>query len=358
MDWHAAGAIGLHADGNHFPVEIAFSEFMLDRQRLFVGFIRDNTARKRAKGALVEEKERAQTTLGSIGDAVVSMDSAGRIKFLNPLAQRLSGWSQADAHGRPCMEILGLQDEPTGAPLSPLARSAANASRKSWLMPLTTVLHRRDGDSIRIEGSIAKIVYGPDLFVGWVIAFRDVSESRQLTEQLAHQTGHDALTGLVNRTAFDRRVSAKLENAEAIGTGSSLLYLDLDQFKVVNDTCGHIAGDELLEQLSALLALNLRSGDTLTRLGGDEFGVLLEDCRCDDALSIAEKLRQMVAGSTFAWGQHVFTTGVSIGHVHFNDHRLTLTEVLSKADEACHVAKDNTSIPIRVSASGNRIEPC
>ncbi|MDQ3159676.1 MAG: EAL domain-containing protein, partial [Pseudomonadota bacterium] len=340
LDWRAIETLALHADGKHFPVEISFSEFTLGQQRLFVGFIRDITARKRTEDALVEEKERAQTTLRSIGDAVVSTDSAGRIAFLNPMAQRLSGWSQADAYGRPCMDILHFQDESTDAPLAPLARSGAHASLAPRLMPMTTVLRRRDGDFISVEGSIAEIVSGPELFAGWVIAFRDVSESRQLTEQLSFQASHDALTGLANRTTFHRHLRASLEKAAATGNGTSLLYLDLDQFKVVNDTCGHIAGDELLKRLSALLALNLRSSDMLARLGGDEFGVLLQNCGRDVALGIAEKLRQVVAGFTFAWEDQLFSAGVSIGHVHFNDHSLSLTEVLSKADEACYVAKD------------------
>ncbi|MEO6365307.1 MAG: EAL domain-containing protein [Luteimonas sp.] len=340
LDWRATEAEGLHADGRHFPVEISFSELTLDQQRVFVGFIRDITARKRAEGALVEEKERAQTTLRSIGDAVVSTDSEGRVAFLNPLAERLSGWCQEEAYGRPCMDVLHFQDESTGAPLSPLARSEDNASLQPRLMPLSTVLHRRGGEFISVEGSIAEIVSGPDLFAGWVIAFRDVSEARQLAEQLSFQATHDALTGLANRTTFDRRLRASLEKAAGTGTASSMLYLDLDQFKVVNDTCGHIAGDELLKQLSALLGLNLRSSDTLARLGGDEFGVLLENCGREAALGIAEKLRQVVSGFTFAWGEQLFSAGVSIGHVHFSDHSLTLTEVLSKADEACYVAKD------------------
>ncbi len=339
-DWRAAQAVGLHADGTHFPIEISFAEFVLDQQRVFVGFIRDITARKGAEDALVEEKERAQTTLRSIGDAVVSTDSAGRIVFLNPMAERLSGWNQADAYGKPCSEILHFQDEASCAPLALLARSGASAPLDPQRMPLTTVLHRRNGDLVSVEGSIAEIVSGPDLFAGWVIAFRDVSESRQLSEQLSFQASHDALTGLANRTTFDRQLRTSLENAAATGTGTSLLYLDLDQFKVVNDTCGHIAGDELLKRLSAVLALNLRSSDTLARLGGDEFGVLLQNCGREAALGIAEKLRLAVAEFSFAWEDQLFSAGVSIGHVHFNDHSLTLTEVLSKADEACYVAKD------------------
>lgn len=339
VDWRAAETVGLRADGSEFPIEIAFSEFTMEGERFFVGFIRDITARKEAEAALIEEKERAQTTLRCIGDAVISTDEFGRITFVNPLAERLTGWNAKDVHNRRYDKVLQLLDESSGASLTSPSRS--RPMNLPQVLPPGTVLRRRDGEILPVEGSVARIVAGPERFAGWVIAIRDVSESRRMLALISHQASHDALTGLVNRSEFDRRLRMAIERASAEGVEHSMLYLDMDQFKVVNDTCGHVAGDELLKQVSAMLALNLRKNDTLARLGGDEFGVLLENCGVQTALRIAEKLRQAVEGFSFAWNGQVFGASTSIGHVHFDDHSLTLTDVLSKADEACYVAKDH-----------------
>jgi diguanylate cyclase (GGDEF)-like protein/PAS domain S-box-containing protein len=341
LDWRATESIGLRADGSEVPIEIAFSELTLDGQHHFVGFIRDITLRKRAEIALFEEKERAQTTLRSIGDAVVTTDHVGRIAFLNPMAERLTGWTHAEACGRSYDEILQLTDEATGERLTIHGGLAAESSEAQTVMPTTTLLQRRTGGSLSVEGSIAQLVNRQNAFAGWVIAFRDVSLSRSMAAQISYQASHDTLTGLVNRTEFDRQLHAALDSAAVQHRQHSMLYLDLDQFKVVNDTRGHIAGDELLKQLSTMLASNLRSSDTLARLGGDEFGVLLENCAPGPALQIAEKLRRVIADFTFVWEDRLFTTTVSIGHVHFDDHTLTLTDILSRADEACYVAKDH-----------------
>jgi diguanylate cyclase (GGDEF)-like protein len=176
-------------------------------------------------------------------------------------------------------------------------------------------------------------------------------ENRQrleLTRELSHQASHDALTGLVNRREFERRLEAALAAAGRDDAQQAVLYLDLDQFKVVNDTCGHIAGDHLLRQITIALRAPLRSSDTLARLGGDEFGVLLENCPQRPAQAIAEKLRQAISAVRFEWEGRIFTVGVSIGLVCIEDASMTLTEVLSRADAACYIAKDNGRNAIHV----------
>ncbi|WP_334187719.1 EAL domain-containing protein [Noviherbaspirillum sp.] len=339
LDWRSTEATALLRDGTELPVEISFSDMDLNGRRLFVGFFRDIAERKKAEAALFEEKERAQTTLKSIGDAVVSADVDGKITFLNPIAEQLTGWRNEEAAGRTLSQVLNLVDEETGMPVACLSPDTTASGRPAGIGS-RTLLMRRDGEQFSVEGSIARLLDRDRQSTGCVIAFRDVSLARKLAAQLSHQARHDPLTGLVNRMEFERRLRLALGKVEVNGIGHGLLYLDLDQFKVVNDTCGHVAGDELLRQISAVLRLNLRDSDTLARLGGDEFGVLLESCPPDAALRIAEKLRQAVAEHIFAWEDKRFTVGVSIGHVNFDDDTLTLAEILSNADAACYVAKE------------------
>lgn len=160
------------------------------------------------------------------------------------------------------------------------------------------------------------------------------------TQRLSHQASHDALTGLINRREFEARLERALASARQHGQVHTLCYLDLDQFKVVNDACGHVAGDELLRQLSNLLQARLRESDTLARLGGDEFGVLLENCDLAAAEPVAEALRQTVKDYRFLWQDRAFGVGVSIGMVEINRDSGHLASLLSAADAACYAAKD------------------
>jgi diguanylate cyclase (GGDEF)-like protein len=169
----------------------------------------------------------------------------------------------------------------------------------------------------------------------------DVSRERQYAAKLSYQASHDSLTGLINRAEFERRLGLALQSAAQMGRHHAVMYLDLDQFKVVNDTCGHAAGDQLMRQVSTLLQHCLREGDTLARLGGDEFGVLLENCPPEAALRIADKLRQTVTDFHFAWAHLSFNIGVSIGLVNVEDGLFTLAEVMRAADTACYMAKEN-----------------
>lgn len=346
LDWRATETVGLRADGSELPIEIAFSEFEHAGRRVFVGFVRDITARRHAEAALAEEKTRAQATLHAIGDGVIASDGVGRITFLNPMAEQITGWKQAEALGRPLEEALRLIDEATGEPLDPARIPAADASADadapvSVPLPATTMLHAKSGERLSVEGSVARLRDSDGGPAGWVVAFRDVSRYRQLAEEMSYQATHDALTGLFNRAEFDRRLRLALESAAVERRQHSMLYMDLDQFKVVNDTCGHVAGDELLRQLVGVLSRHLRSSDIFARLGGDEFGVLLENCAPEPALRVTNALLEAAAGFSFTWGESTFQTTLSIGHVSFADHGLTVNEILSHADEACYVAKEH-----------------
>ncbi|MCK9531066.1 MAG: EAL domain-containing protein [Gammaproteobacteria bacterium] len=302
------------------------------------GTVRDITELKRAREALFQEKERALVTLQSIGDGVVTTDEHGRIQYLNPIAERLLA-VDGQVIGRHYLEVLKLVDEATGDALGDLV--------KLCLRRDTGVVHADEGLLTQPDGTRfhLKIVAAPmrDRFghlVGVVLALHDITEVMGMARQLRYQASHDMLTGLYNRGRFERRLEDAIRSAMAGGGPHVLFYMDLDQFKVVNDTCGHKAGDELLQQLAALMQARLRENDILARLGGDEFGALLEHCPIDRAVSIAEALRQAVRDFRFAWEDKTFEIGVSIGVVPIEADSGNLADVLAAADAACYIAKD------------------
>ena len=314
-------------------------EALAASEERLVTSLSDIARRTQAEALLFEEKERAQVTLASIADAVVTVDTAGRIEFLNPVAERLTGWVLAEARQRPVAEVFTVVDEATGAPLTdPVARALADGAVVE--ADSNVVLLCRGAESIAIDFSVAPIRDRSGAIVGAVLVIQDMSRERQYAARLSDLASHDALTGLLNRREFEQRVKAIVERSEADEGQHAVLYLDLDQFKVVNDTSGHAAGDELLRQVGALLRPRLREGDVLARLGGDEFGVLLPHCPPAPALRIAEALRKGIVDFRFAWKNRSFTIGVSIGLVNLADAPHTLASVLSAADAACYLAKD------------------
>ncbi len=299
--------------------------------------------------ALEESEERLRVTLQSIGDAVITTDIDGDVSYLNPVAETMTGWRRDEAYGRPLGDVFHLVDVETGEPApSPLEKVLQ--TRTAGALAKGTALVQRGGARFQIEDSAAPIVNSSGVVLGAVLVFHDVSHAHAMAAEMSHQAMHDPLTGLINRREFERRLQSSLQTAVR-GNDHSLLYLDLDQFKIINDRCGHGAGDELLRQLTALLHDKLRRGDTLSRLGGDEFGVLLQGCGVAPAWWIAEGLRQTVSDFRFAWDDKTFGLGVSIGLVTFGDDGLTLSDVLRMADSACYVAKDKGRNRIQVYTS-------
>ncbi|MDA8384437.1 MAG: EAL domain-containing protein [Betaproteobacteria bacterium] len=296
-------------------------------------------ARAEAEAALAEEKNLIQVTLESIGDAVLTTDPGGRITYLNPGAEQLTGWRAPQARGQPLYEVVHLLDAVTR---EPLRKALQDALRDGALVSIAdpTLLVRRDGTETAVADSAAPINDIQGRFLGMVIVFRDVSKSRELTKRLSWQATHDALTTLVNRSEFENRTRALLADVKRSGREGALLYLDLDQFKVINDTCGHAAGDALLKQLAGLLHGGVREGDTLARLGGDEFGVLVENCPLGQALRIADALREAVQDFRFSWQGKLFAVGVSIGIVGIGSSTESIGTLLSAADAACYAAKE------------------
>jgi diguanylate cyclase (GGDEF)-like protein/PAS domain S-box-containing protein len=303
------------------------------------GSITDMTDRRQAASDLFAEKERALVTLASIADGVITTDTDGWVEYLNPVAEQLTGWTTATARGLPMQAILRMVDE-TNRKVAPNPIEMVLREERTIEAASTMLLVRNDGTEVPIMQSAAPIRARSGEIAGVVLVLHDVSRERQYVAKLSYQASHDSLTGLINRGEFERRLSLALKSAAQLGRHHAVMYLDLDQFKVVNDTCGHAAGDQLMRQVSAVLQRRLREGDTLARLGGDEFGVLLENCAPDNALRIAEGLRQTVMECHFAWESRSFNIGVSIGLVNVEDGMFTLTDVLSSADSACYMAKE------------------
>ena len=303
------------------------------------GSVSNITDSKLAEAQLFAEKERAQVTLESIGDAVITTDVDGFIDYMNPVAETLTGWRAPEARNHALQVVCKALDETTRHPLpSPVEMVLREGA--SMKVAANVLLLRRDGTEIAINESAAPIRDRSGAIAGVVLVLHDVRREREYATQLSYQASHDALTGLINRREFEHRLSLAIASARELGRAHAMMYLDLDQFKLVNDTSGHAAGDELMRQISMLLQEHLREGDTLARLGGDEFGVLLENCHLEHAVRIADVLRQTVTDFHFVWHTRSFSIGVSIGLVTIPDGAMTLAEVLSAGDAACYVAKE------------------
>jgi diguanylate cyclase (GGDEF)-like protein/PAS domain S-box-containing protein len=289
------------------------------------------------ENALAQEKERAEVTLHSIGDAVITTDAQGKIVHLNDMAERMTGWRDAEALGRGMAEVYRVADE--NDPEQRLDLTALVLSGVPAALPASALLTARDGLQYAIEQTVSPIRDAAGAAIGLVVVFRDVTAERSLVHELAWRASHDALTNLANRHAFERHLRELVESAHAGRLNHALMYIDLDQFKLVNDTCGHVAGDQLLRQLSTLLSTKVRAVDMLARLGGDEFGLLLPGCGIEQAQLIAEKIRQEISDFRFVWEGKNFVVGASIGLVEITQDSGAAANLLSAADTACYMAK-------------------
>ncbi len=289
---------------------------------------------------MFQDKELAANVLQSMGDAVITTDVTGVIQYLNPIAEQITGWRLEQVKGQPLAEVFRLTK--ALSPLSAIANVVAaviNTSKALRLNHSSTII-ARDRTEYVIDGTAAPVCDRNNQVIGIVLVFRDMTQHSALARKLSWQASHDFLTGLVNRREFEQRLSEAISSAQETGQQHTLCYLDLDQFKVVNDTCGHVAGDELLRQLSVLLRRRLRTTDTLARIGGDEFGIILHDCDPINANSITDDLLTMIQSFRFVWQSNTFSIGASIGLVSINAQSRDLNSILGAADAACYAAKE------------------
>ncbi len=305
-----------------------------------LGLVSDITARKKAELALAAQKELAEVTLGSIGEGVITTDARGTVRWMNRVAENVTGWSAAEvAGGVAVTRLFKVVDEETEKLVDNVAMTALRLNQTVSLLPHGSLVNK-NGKRVPIEDSASPIRATDGTVLGAVIVFRDVSHERAMKQELSWHAAHDPLTGLINRRVFENHAVSALASAKNENHQHALMILDLDRFKVVNDTCGHVAGDVLLKILTKLLHGHMREADILARLGGDEFGALLLRCRLDQALLLSDKLRIAVKEFRFVWEGHTFEVGVSIGLVMINQNSKSVSELLSAADQACYAAKE------------------
>jgi diguanylate cyclase (GGDEF)-like protein/PAS domain S-box-containing protein len=332
------GLLGMRRDGSEFSIGVATLCVQRCGSALVFAIIHDRTAGNAALDGLVAELERMRVTLSSIGDGVLSTDIDGRVTFLNPVSERLTGYTSAQARGRPVTEVFSIVDEVTRAARPSTVAASMSQDRKVCLPP-GTVLVRRDGSEVAIEDSTAPIHNRSGGVDGAVVVFRDVTAARALAASLAHSAGHDTLTGLPNRTLLNDRLHHAIDEAARHHGRLAVLFLDLDGFKHINDSMGHTVGDELLQSVAARLKGCVRLSDTVSRQGGDEFVVLLHDINSvQSAGSSADKIVKALAVPHVVRGQAI-TVSVSVGISLYPDDGATTEKLLQYADLAMYQAK-------------------
>ncbi|MCW8930292.1 MAG: EAL domain-containing protein [Gammaproteobacteria bacterium] len=306
---------------------------------LVQGYGMDITWRKEAEEELFSEKERFLVTLDSIDDAVITVDINECVTYLNPKATELTGWQSVESIGRPFKQIVNLFNSDSRVAVENFINSAVTENR-SFRQSGSLLLAHRDGYVISVKQAASPMCDRFNKVIGAVIALHDITDAKKMEQSLTYQATHDALTNLINRTEFENRLQQSIERSKTDKILHALLYMDLDNFKIINDTCGHDAGDQLLRQITKILEEKLRRGDVLARLGGDEFAAILEGCPVERATLIAKDICKEIQFYNFMWESQSFNVGVSIGLVSITEDCNDANQLLSLADSSCYAAKD------------------
>lgn len=302
-----------------------------------LGINMDMTEVKQLNEALFQEKERLHITLDSIGEAVICTDIDMNVTFMNPVAEKMSGWPQTEAIGQPILRVLHITFGENG----PLMENIHSGDMSRSDIEQDVVLNCRNGGCFDIHYSITPLSTLDGHNIGSVLVIQDVTESRKMLRQLSYSASHDALTRLANRVSFENHLKRLLQTVQETHQRHALVFIDLDRFKAVNDTAGHAAGDALLRELSSLMLTMLRSSDVLARLGGDEFGLLLPDCNLESARYIAGRLINTINNYHFTWEGRLHRIGASAGITLIDESNHQAAEVMSQADIACYASKNS-----------------
>jgi diguanylate cyclase (GGDEF)-like protein/PAS domain S-box-containing protein len=293
-------------------------------------------------------RPRAMVTLDAMGESVITVDAEGRIDYVNTSAEVLLGQTFDQLVGKSFSEVASLVDETDRRPLGdPVRKALATGGRvtmgkRAVLVPAITSPERS------VEISVTPLKSDGKETLGLVVVMHDTSELRGLTRQMTYQASHDALTGLVNRREFERRLREAMDAAQTGDAGHALCYLDLDRFKVVNDTCGHTAGDNMLREVATIIKDAVRDSDTAGRIGGDEFALLLVGCPLEKARQIADDVVRAIDDYRFVWKDKIFNIGVSIGLVEIGRAGGSIEDIMNSADSACYVAKKQGGVHVHV----------
>ena len=328
------------SDGEHRWIRtVGSGEFAHGQATRLFGAIQDVSENVAQREALAAQHELLRVTLQSISDAVITTDAQGEITWMNPVAERMTGWLAAEALGLPMHQVFHIINEETRALMD---NPVANCLALGEIVGLAnqTLLVSRDGREYGIEDSAAPIRSATGEALGVVLVFHDVSEQRRMSGEMTYRATHDALTGLVNRAEFETRLQRLLRKSHDEQSEHALLYIDLDQFKLVNDACGHAVGDQLLQQVSKLLAEAIRAHDTLARLGGDEFAIILEHCTQAQAQLVGQKICDRMEVFRFMHEERRFRIGTSIGLVPVDRRWSGTAAIQQAADTSCYAAKE------------------
>ncbi|TAH13369.1 MAG: PAS domain S-box protein [Curvibacter sp.] len=328
-------------DGSiHFIQAAAMVERDSDGKALrVVGVNWEITAQRNAEAALAQKNELLQVTMQSIGDSVITTDAKGCVTWLNPVAERMTGWTNEEALGRPLAQVFHIVNEQTRLSTENPVDTCLKQGKIVGLANHTLLISKH-GEEFGIEDSAAPIRDARGGVLGVVLVFHDVTEQRRMSGEMSYRATHDELTGLVNRAEFESRLRRLLQKSHEDGSHHALMFIDLDQFKLVNDACGHTAGDQLLQQVSKLLGESVRSRDTLARLGGDEFGVILDHCTGEQAQRVAQQICDRMEEFRFLHDGRRFRIGTSIGLVAVSNAFATVAAVMQAADTSCYAAKE------------------
>lgn len=299
----------------------------------------DITDQKQLTTDLFHEKERLRVTLQSIGDAVIVVNDQGCIDYMNPIAEELLGYKTPEAQGKAIDEICYLMSEDNGKRLINPAITCLKNKMASYSHETSILVNKMD-EYYYIQNYGSPIQSQSNEIIGAVLVLHDVTVNRDLQNELKYQASHDLLTGLINRREFEHQLSEIINHNEHSHHGHSLCFIDLDRFKIVNDTAGHAAGDELLRNLGVNLQQCIRESDTIARLGGDEFGLILPHCPIETAVSICEQIIQTLKNYKFTWNGKIYDVGASIGLVNFQPQTSNVATLMSQADVACYAAKN------------------
>jgi diguanylate cyclase (GGDEF)-like protein/PAS domain S-box-containing protein len=302
--------------------------------------IRYSIAQKKLEEELHNAKERVIVTLDSIGDAVITTDIYSRVIYLNRTARGFTGWNKEEVCDSQLDDLFKIIDENTLKPVPNLIVTMLDR-RRTFDLPQQALLVNRAGQRFAIEGRVSPIYNRENQLIGIVIVFHDITVTREMSRKINYQANHDPLTGLTNRINFEQQLMEAIEETKRLNTQHSLFFLDLDHFKIVNDTCGHLIGDQLLKEVTALIREKIQKTDVFARIGGDEFAVLLHNCPLAKADEIAGFICEAVAGYRFIWNNHHFAVGISIGINHITPENTDPDIIMGNADEACYIAKNN-----------------
>jgi len=300
--------------------------------------IRNISLEKSLRNKILAQHEQLIVTMDSIGDAVITTDNEGMVQYLNPVALNLTGWSNEEAHGKPLTQVFNIINETTRQPCEDPVSLCLKEDRIIGLANHTILIHR-NGTEYGIEDSAAPIKDKEGNTLGIVLVFHDVTSQRQMANELSYRATHDSLTGLLNRREFEDRLKALIDNQREKTVFNALMFIDLDQFKVINDACGHQAGDQVLLEISLLITGLVRNTDTVARIGGDEFAIILTKCTEEKTMQIANDICKLVNNYRFKFEDKIFQIGASIGLVIVDQHWHSIKDIIQAADNACLEAK-------------------